>query len=102
MFSGTIDLELKDNTVTGSITADSLVTFTRSTAALNTAQLPLWQFLHGATFEISDPEGTMANAWIDHPAADPYLGACPGDATNEPLDNVLIYNGALMPNGRNF
>jgi hypothetical protein len=101
-FSGTIDVELRDNTVTGSLASDGLVTFTRNTAALNTAQLPLWQFLHGATFEISDPDGTLANAWVDHPTADPYMGPCPADATNELLENSLIYNGALLPNGRNF
>jgi hypothetical protein len=102
VFSGTIDIELQDNTVTGNLVTDALVTFTRNTTALNTAQLPLWQYLHGATFDIIDPEGTMADAWIDHPATDPFLGPCPGDATNEPLDNVLIYNGAVIPNGRNF
>jgi hypothetical protein len=102
VFTGTIDLDLRGNTVSGSVTTDSLITFTRSTAALNTAQLPQWQFLHGATFEITDPDGTMAGAWIDHPTADPYLGPCPGDATNELLENTLIYNGAVVPNGRNF
>jgi hypothetical protein len=102
LFSGTIDIKLQDNTVTGSLVTDALVTFTRSTTALNTAQLPLWQYLHGATFDITDPDGTMANAWIDHPATDPFLGPCSGDATNEVLDNVLIYNSAVIANGRNY
>jgi hypothetical protein len=78
------------------------VTFTRNTTALNSAQLPLWQYLHGATFNITDPDGTMTNAWIDHPATDPFLGPCLGDATNEPLDNDLTYNGVVIPNGRNY
>jgi len=64
--------------------------------------LPLWQYLHAATFVVSDADGTLANAWIDHPATDPYVGPCPGDATHESLGNVLIYNGAVLPNGRNF
>ena len=34
-----------------------------------------WQYLHGATFTISDRDGTLAEAWIDHPASDPVLGA---------------------------
>jgi hypothetical protein len=33
--------------------------------------------------------------------SDPFLGACPADATNETLGNVLIYNGVVLPNGRN-
>jgi hypothetical protein len=79
----------------------SLITFTRVQTALTPATAPLWQYLNGATFVISDPEGTMAEAWIDHPAAAPILGPCPGDATHEPLGNVLIYNDVAVPNGRN-
>ncbi len=51
-----------------------LVTFTRSTAALNAAMLPQWQYLHAATFEIADRDGILANAWIDHPQFDPFIG----------------------------
>ena len=61
------------------------------------AQRPLWQYLHGATFSISDRDGTLADALIDHPAADPFVGPCPGDATREPLGNTLIYNGQVIP-----
>jgi hypothetical protein len=77
-------------------------TFTRNTAALNPAMLPQWQYLHGATFVIADRDGTLANAWIDHPESDPFLGPCAGNATPESLGNVLIYNGVVVPNGRNF
>jgi len=45
---------------------------------------------------------TLAEAWIDHAETDPFIGPCPADATNESLGNVLIYNGARLPNGRNF
>jgi hypothetical protein len=71
-------------------------------AALNPAVLGQWQYLHGATYTISDPNGALADAWIDHPETDPFLGPCAGDATNEALGNILIYNGAVLPYGRNF
>jgi hypothetical protein len=102
VYSGVVDLTLAGNEVTGSLLTPALVTFTRSTTALNPAQLPLWQYLHAATFAISDRDGTLAGAWIDHPASDPFLGPCPADSTNETLGNVLIYNGVVLPNGRNF
>jgi hypothetical protein len=79
-----------------------LVTFTRNQAALNPTLLSLWQYLHNATFTIDDRDGTLANALINHPASDPFLGPCPADATHERLGNTLIYNNLVMPNGRNF
>lgn len=96
VFSGTVDLDLSGNTVTGSLVTNSLITFTRSTTALNPAQLPQWQYLHGATFDLSDPDGTLKDARIDNPATDPHIGSCPGDAVHEPLENILIYNGAEL------
>jgi hypothetical protein len=59
--------------------------------------LPLWQYLHSATYNISDPEGSLAGAWIDHPELDPYIGECPNDADHEALHNTLIYNGVAVP-----
>ena len=102
VYSGTIDAQLLGNTVTGSLVTPALVTSTRSVAALNVSQLPQFQYLHGATFAILDQDESLAGARIDHPAVDPYLGPCPGDSTNEPLDNVLTYNGVALPNGKNF
>ena len=102
VFSGSIDLTLRGNTLTDSVLAPALLTFTRNTAALSPATLPLWQYLHGATFTITDPEGTLADAWIDHPERDPVLGPCAGDAANESLGNTLRYNGVDLSNGRNF
>ena len=61
-----------------------------------------WQYLHAATFVISDRDRTLADARIDHPASDPFLGPCPGDAAHEPMQNALIYNSVALPNGRNF
>jgi photosystem II stability/assembly factor-like uncharacterized protein len=102
VYSGTIDLQFAGNSLSGSLLTSGLVTFTRNTAALTPAMLPQWQYLHGATFTIEDEDGVLANAWIDHPATDPFLGPCPADAKHEALDNVLIYNGHELPNGRNF
>ena len=102
VYSGTVDLELGGNSLTSSLQAAALVTFTRNTAALNPSSLSLWQYLHGATFTVSDSDGTLAGAWIDHPASDPFVGPCDGDAANEPLDNVLLYNGVAIANGKNF
>ena len=64
--------------------------------------LPRWQYLHGATISVTDPDGELANAWIDDPAFDPFVGPCPGDATQESLGNVLTYNDILVSNGRSF
>jgi hypothetical protein len=102
VFSGSIDLTLGGNTVAGSSLTPALVTFTRNTAALNPATLSQWQYLHGATFTISDPDHAFAGALIDHPEADPFLGPCPGDKGHETLGNILRYNGSLLPYGRNF
>jgi len=102
VYSGTIDLRFAGNTLSGSLLTPGLVTFTRNMAALNAALLPQWQYLHDATFTISDQDAVLAGAWIDHPATDPFLGPCPADATHEALGNVLIHNGQALPNGRNF
>jgi hypothetical protein len=102
VYSGAIDLTLAGNTVTGSRLTPALVTFTRNAAALNPAVLAQWQYLHRATFTITDPQGALAAARIDHPETDPFLGPCPGDASNESLGNKLFYNRTLLPYGRNF
>lgn len=102
VFSGTIDLTLKGNTLTNSLLTPALVTFTRNMAALSPALLTQWQYLHGATFTIADDEGTLAGAWLDHPDRDPTVGPCADDAVHELLGNTLRYNGEDVANGRNF
>ena len=82
--------------------APALVTFTRNAAALNPAMLPQWQYLHGATFTITDPQGALADARLDHPEHDPFLGPCAGDSANETLGNTLRYNGVDLSYRRNF
>ena len=69
---------------------------------MNPSLLPQWGYLHAAHFAITDKDGTLEDAWIDNPATDPFVGPCPGDTTNEPLGNVLLYNGVILPTGRNF
>jgi len=102
VYSGTLDLELQGNSVEGSLLTPALITFTRSQSALNTSLLPQWGYLHGSHFTITDQDGTLEDAWIDHPSTDPFVGPCPNDATNEPLGNSFVYNGVVQPNGRNF
>jgi hypothetical protein len=102
VYSGTMNLRFVRNTLSGSSLTSSLITFTRNTAAINPALLPQAQYLHGASVMISDRDGSLADAWIDHPATDPVIGPCPGDATHEPLGNLLVYNGQVQPNGRNY
>ena len=102
VYSGTIDIELDGNSVESSVLTPVLVTFTRNQSAVNPSLLPQWGYLHAARFAITDKDGTLAGAWIDHPASDPFIGPCPADATDEPLGNVLVYNGVILPNGRNF
>lgn len=102
VYSGTMNLRFVRNTVFGSSLNGSLITFTRSTGALNPALLAQAQYLHAASLMISDRDGSLADAWIDHPATDPFIGPCPGDGTHEPLGNLLVYNGQVQPNGRNY
>ena len=58
--------------------------------------LDLWQYLHAATFNIVDPDDSLADAVIDHHEVDPFI-PCPNDATHELLRNTLIYNGTVVP-----
>jgi len=102
VYSGTMNLRFAGNTLSSSLLTPGLITFTRNQAALNPSILSQWQYLHGATFTIEDRDAILADAWIDHPATDPFLGPCPADAAHEALGNVLIYNGSVLLNGRNF
>lgn len=97
VFSGSFDLEFRGNTLTGSLFMPALITFTRNQAALHQFPFDLWQYLHSATFDITDNDGTLADAVIDHPEFDPFVGPCPNDSSQELLGNTLIYNGAEVP-----
>jgi hypothetical protein len=89
-FSGALDIALAGDAISENTTA-SLVTFTRSVAALTGNYAP-WQYLHNSTFTVSDPGGEIAGFRYDHPGTDPYIGVCPNDATHELLSNRLFYN----------
>jgi hypothetical protein len=102
VYSGSIDLSLAGNTVARSHLTSALITFTRNSGALDPSTLPLWQYLHSATFTIDDPDNVLAAALIDHPDTDLLVGPCPADATPENLSNLLRYNGQVLPHGRNF
>jgi hypothetical protein len=99
-YSGSIDVTLRGNTLSGSTVTPALITFTRSTNTLTTTMATQWQYLHNSDYTISDPDGTLAGYWYDHPAVDPFLGPCANDAVNELLANHFIYNGIEVLPGR--
>jgi hypothetical protein len=94
-YSGGIDLTLKNNVITGSTLLPSLITFTRSTTALNPAMRNQYKYLHNSTFAVSDPDGTLAGYTLDHRNNDPATAAqlCPGEPASAPLGNHFFYNG---------
>lgn len=102
VYSGTMELQFAGNAISGSLLTPALVTFTRSLAALNSSLLSQYQYLHDSRFTISDPKSDLAGMWIDHPAADPFVGPCLHDDDQEPLGNRLLYNGQVLSNGKNF
>jgi hypothetical protein len=55
VYTGTIDITLTGNTLSGSLLAPGLISFTREQTTLNPAQLPSWQYLHNAIYTITDP-----------------------------------------------
>jgi hypothetical protein len=104
-FSGTHDFTFVGNTLSGSIMPrQALITTGRQQAVLMPTPLmqASYKYLHKATFTITDRDGILLNAMVDHQAMDPFLGPCPTDATNEVLGNKLMYNGAELTKGRNF
>lgn len=97
VYSGTFDLDLRGNALSGSRFIPALITFTRNQAALHQVPFDGWQYLHAATFTINDPDGTLSDAVIDNPDVDPFVGPCPNDVTHEVLGNTLVYNGTVLP-----
>ena len=99
-YSGTIDVTLNENTIAGSTVTPSLITFTRVTAALNQSTLSAWQYVHDATYTITDPDGTLTGYWFDHPVRDEFVGPCSATQLPVVLSNHLAYNGTEISNGR--
>jgi hypothetical protein len=98
-FSGTIDLKVENNDLAGNFDFESWVIFTRWPG---NADDPGWQYLHDSRFTITDPDGDFGHISFDNPKRDPYVGPCPNDGGHELLGNVLIYNGKVIPSGRNY
>src|SRR5262249_2907437 len=53
VYTGTLDVTLIGNTLSGSLLTPALISFTRFQATLNSALLPFWQYLHNATYIIN-------------------------------------------------
>jgi hypothetical protein len=114
MFTGEFELALDGNTVSGSVSKAVLVSFTRGQIYTGTNPHGAWQYLHDANYNISDPDETLqllaattptsntekpATAVVlDHPENDRVIGGvCTQDQLAEPLNNVLMYNGSVIP-----
>lgn len=98
LYTGRIDLTLRGNTLTGNV-MPALVSFTRSTAAIDQRQLnPVpapgssHKYLQDATYQIVDRDGALAGYRLDHPGYDPV--------DHRLLRNEFWYNGSLVPIGR--
>ena len=98
VYTGTLDITLTGNTLSGSLLTPGLISFTKEQATLNSPkQLQTYQYLHNAIYTITDPQGSLAGYLKDHPSTDPYVGGlCVADTTHELLGNTLEYNGAIV------
>jgi Protein of unknown function (DUF1565) len=98
-FGGTLDITFTDNQLSGSTRFGSLISFTREQARLGQTPQSQWQYLHNATYVISDSQHSLAGADLDFPALDPIAGGpCIADLTHELLSNTLIINGVSQTN----
>jgi hypothetical protein len=97
VYSGLLNITLFGNTLSGSLLTPGLISFTRVTATLDPTQQKSWQYLHNATYIITDPQGSLAGYVKDHPTNDPFVGGlCAADVAQEILGNTLTYNGAVV------
>jgi hypothetical protein len=100
VFTGRLELNLRSNSISGSLSNTAIVSFTRAQVFTAPVTNPPenWQYLHNATFSIDDPDLSLAQFVVDHPLLDPYTGGnCDDDITNEALNNRFLYNGMEMP-----
>jgi len=97
VYSGSLNITLFGNTLSGSLLTPGLISFTRVTATLDPTQQMSWQYLHNATYIITDPQGSLAGYLKDDPSTDPFVGGlCAADVASEILGNTLTYNGAVV------
>lgn len=93
LHNGTLYLFLEGNVVSGNLLTPALISFTRNTATFAPSQLTTqWKYLEHSTYYITDSDGDLNGYWFDHPASDPVDGRT--------LQNTLIINGVVIPNGR--
>ncbi len=96
-FTGRLNLSLRGNTVTGSLSRSALVSFTRGqaiTVGTGPAAPSLWRYLHRAAFAITDPDLSIAGYLLDDPDTDPNADpACTADTAVTLLQNSFTYNG---------
>jgi hypothetical protein len=60
VYNGSLNITLFGNTLSGSLLTPGLISFTRVTATLDPTQQKSWQYLHNASYIISDPQGSLA------------------------------------------
>ncbi len=86
---GTFRGNFENNEVSDNLQTPALITFTRSTAALDPSQLNQFKYLHDSTFELTYTDGQLDGYWFDHPFVDLFDGAL--------LNNELTVNGVTTP-----
>jgi len=95
LFEGRIDVTFQNNDVTGNSRTPLALTFTRNIAANDPMRLDptlfatSFQYVQNSFFSVSDPDGSLVGAWLDHPVTDPIDGRT--------LNNRLFLNGDEMP-----
>lgn len=94
MWIASFQTTFSGNSIFASKAAPALISFTRSTTAIDPRELNVFKYLDESRIVISDPDGDLIGYWFDHPALDPIDGRS--------LNNTLVINGVAIPNGRNF
>jgi len=108
-YSGSVNLRVEDNKLTGNLDSNLWVLFTRWPGIREPDALAAWDYLHATRIAISDPQGNFGQIFdgnsgqifYDNPMRDPHVGDCPGDEDDELLGNVLRYNGERL-GGTNY
>ena len=101
-FSGFLDLNFRENTLSDSVLRSSLVTFSQFQVALSMLEgtPPAFagsQYLHIATYRIEDRDNVLVGQFTDNPATDRFVGGpCSADTIHEELHNSLYINGDLV------
>jgi len=81
-----------DNALADNGHAAAMFTFSSVDVSLGTASLKDFKYLEQATYDITDLDGELTGFDYDNPNLDPFDGTV--------LNNTLIVNGAVIPQGR--